>query len=262
MKKRTIIRIVLVVFIAVGIVLAVTLKNRRSGENGPSSENNVTIDSTDDLNAFDPSSTMAGASVDTSNDVSCSSDNQDTIASTAETRAASDRQSTATNRNNDMSSESDDMTDSDNVRTSLANRYDSDLPAFIIDSVETSPGAEDVEVEVRIVNNPGVLGTTMILNYDDSVLDLKKAENGDAFSTLNYAPPKQLANGCIFTWYGESLGKEDISDGTVLSLHFGVSRSVSEGSFSVAITGFNGNTYDSELSELKMDVLNGFINVK
>ena len=97
-----------------------------------------------------------------------------------------------------------------------------------VDNIEASPGAS-VAVDVTISGNPGILGTTLQVNYD-SALTLTGAKNGEAFSPLTMTKPGKFENGCKFGWDGQDLDAADIKDGVILTLNFDVAATAEAGS--------------------------------
>ncbi len=131
-------------------------------------------------------------------------------------------------------------------------------PTIIVDDATASAG-DTVTVTVRIVNNPGVAGAVLRLNYDSN-LTLTGAASGEAFSYLQYTRPGQYSNPCNFSWDSESGMATD--DGTILALTFRVSDSVSSGDkLNVNISYTHGDIYDENLDDVDLDIINGQITI-
>ena len=91
-----------------------------------------------------------------------------------------------------------------------------------VDSASALAGST-VEINVSIKNNPGILGANLRLSYDDDILTLVNATNGEAFSKeITYLAPSKYKNGCSFIWYGSNTG--EVKDGAILTLTFKVSE--------------------------------------
>lgn len=257
MYRRIIICIISVIFVMSCIILSVSCTSKQNGGDElstkePGTDETVSVVSGESLPAASGDNGSADATLDTA------------VSNNGQTEKQEDGNRPTIYQNPENTSAGGSSENADRTHNGSATTESQDdliSPAFVIESVEAKPGDKDVVVNIYIKNNPGILGTSFILHYDDSLLDLKKAESGEVFSALKHTPPKKLSNGCVFTWYGETLNKEDISDGVVLALHFDVSPEVSEGTFSVSVTGFNDNTYDIDLSEIELEVLNGSIHV-
>lgn len=134
--------------------------------------------------------------------------------------------------------------------------------SLIVDSVWASAGDTDVAVSVRIEGNPGILGMTISVSYDESAVALKDAENGNAFKdVLSLTRSRALGTGCVFTWDGIEINREDVKDGEVLILHFDVSRDAKAGDYPIVIRG--GDTaFTNDIAEVSLVVHNGSIRVE
>ena len=133
-------------------------------------------------------------------------------------------------------------------------------PAFVVDSVTTQIGSQEIKVNISVRNNPGILGMTMKLTYDDSNLTLLKATNGDAVSgVLTLTKPKSLVSGCNFVWDGTEIEDSDIQDGTILSLIFKPVNNASAGTYPITVSYNNGAVVDNDLTPLDLQIINGKI---
>ena len=133
-------------------------------------------------------------------------------------------------------------------------------PTLTVESTSTRTGST-VDVQITIQNNPGILGATLALRYDDK-LTLTAATAGDAFSTLSLTKPGQFASPCQFIWDGESLEDEDIIDGTILTLTFQVAADAAPGSeLPVRISYVPGDLIDKDLKSVSAEITNGIVTV-
>lgn len=132
-------------------------------------------------------------------------------------------------------------------------------PTLKAESVSAKPG-EQVTVNVGVENNPGILGMTLTVSFDEKNLTLVSAENGTAVDALTFIPSKSLKSGCSFAWYGTSLNDGQIRDGSVLKLTFEVSGNAS-GSLPVILTASNGDIIDRNLDTVGVILQNGSIRI-
>ncbi len=136
-----------------------------------------------------------------------------------------------------------------------------DKPTMIVDHIDAIPG-ETVEVAVRIEKNPGILGTTLKLEYGEN-LKLLSAANGDAFSVLSMTPPGRLVSGCYFNWYAESIDSSQVKDGTILKLRFLISEYAAFGtSDAITVSYQEGDMFDNALKPVSCAIQNGGISIK
>lgn len=136
-------------------------------------------------------------------------------------------------------------------------------PVIMVSSRNVEKGEENVKVVVSIANNPGVLGMTLKLTYDEDVMTLTEVARGSALSEMtNFVKPKNLSSGCQFPWAAEEVLPEDVTNGEILVLTFSISESAPDGDYTVALSYDNGAIIDNDLNPVKVKIINGIITVK
>lgn len=131
-------------------------------------------------------------------------------------------------------------------------------PTIVVGSKHTGAGST-VEVELEVVNNPGIAGAKITLSYD-SKLTLASAENGADFSELDYINPGVFESPCNFNWDSESA--EVTEDGVLLKLTFVVSENAQlNENLGIEISYRYGDIYNKDLESLNFDTVNGSITV-
>lgn len=136
-----------------------------------------------------------------------------------------------------------------------------DNPTLIVSDVNAKKG-DQVDVAVMVVSNPGILGMTATLSFDESAMSLVSVEEGDAFEgVLEMTSSATLENGCVFLWDGLDIEPEQISDGEILHLKFQIADSAPVGKYPVALILDDGGTYDRELSTIDVTAECGYISV-
>ena len=135
------------------------------------------------------------------------------------------------------------------------------FPVIVVSNEKAKPG-DKIVVTATLVNNPGILGTSVTLSYDDSVMSLVSAKSGEAFSdVLTMSHSKKLESGCVFLWDGENLADDEILDGTILTLEFQISKSAPAGKTPVMLINAEDSTVDRDLQSVKLVSENGFITI-
>ncbi len=83
-----------------------------------------------------------------------------------------------------------------------------------------------VNVDVVISENPGILGLTLKLEFDESIVTLLGIQNGSALSGMSFTSPKgeALQSGCLLPWDAESVDEEAIQDGVIATLTFQIAE--------------------------------------
>ena len=134
-------------------------------------------------------------------------------------------------------------------------------PRITVSNITASAGETLVAVPVSISNNPGILGMTLTIEYDESVMTLTKVVNGSALTGYSFTPPKNCASGCRAAWYINDLPKE-IADGNVMILYFTVSSSAVAGSYDISVSCADGDTFDADYNTISLATAKGYITVK
>lgn len=129
------------------------------------------------------------------------------------------------------------------------------------DNVFARPG-DEVQVVVRVNNNPGILGMTLSAYFDDVNLNLLSVENGSAIKDiLELTPSKVLENGVKFLWDGIELQEGDVHNGDMLIMNFKVSESALKGKYPITLKYFEDDIVDKDLKSISPEIINGYITV-
>ncbi|MDD6589351.1 MAG: InlB B-repeat-containing protein [Anaerobutyricum hallii] len=142
----------------------------------------------------------------------------------------------------------------------IAAGISNDTTQISVENKNVKPG-DTFNVEVKVKNNPGILGATLKLSYD-SGLTLKNVEGGEAFSYLTLTKPGRFTSPCTFNWDGQECTKEDAKDGSILNLTFTVDQNVPSGKkLGVSISADKNDVFDNDLNEVPFTIKNGEITV-
>ena len=143
----------------------------------------------------------------------------------------------------------------------IENAKKNEVPSIVISSAEAKQG-DTVKISASIVNNPGVLGISLTLSYDESVMKLVSAENGNAVKdVLDMNHSKTMESGCVFLWDGEKIDSNQIEDGEILNFEFKVLKSAPVGKTQVLLVADEGGIVNNDLESLELNIDNGFVNV-
>ena len=142
----------------------------------------------------------------------------------------------------------------------IAFAVDSKTPTISVSSTSALAG-ETVNLDVTIANNPGILGATLTLAYDEG-LTLQNVKAGDAFSALTFTKPGKFTSPCNFVWDAQELEADEIKDGVILTLTFKVSDSISAGNtLNVRLTCKDSDVSDVNLHSVHIETISGSIGV-
>lgn len=124
--------------------------------------------------------------------------------------------------------------------------------------VYATPGGT-VTVGVEIENNPGILGATLTVSWDEG-LTLVDSASGAAFSELTFQAPSRYTNGCNFVWYGSSISKA--VDGPVLLLTFEVPATATDAqSYDITVSYDRRDVLDQNYNTVDLTVNNGSVRI-
>ena len=133
-------------------------------------------------------------------------------------------------------------------------------PTVTVETVEAEAG-DTVEVKVLISNNPGIWGLKIQIDYDESVLTLTSAENGDFFANSEWTKGKLDK-----IPYTLSYGANDFADittvsGTLAILTFSVSDTAEAGTYDITVDYEAGNIINSDLDDVNFAMVNGKVTI-
>ena len=134
-------------------------------------------------------------------------------------------------------------------------------PYINVETIKAQPGDSRVAVSVSIHNNPGIIGMTLSVLYDDTVLTLTDVSKGEALSTLNMTIPGEFSSQCRLLWDGQEIKDNDVKDGDILTLYFDVSDSALEAIYPIRFFCNDGDIVDNNLETVSITIFNGAISV-
>lgn len=115
----------------------------------------------------------------------------------------------------------------------------------------------NVDVPIRISNNTGICGVTLMVSYDEK-LELVNVSRGEALSTLEMTKPGNYqTNPVKILWDGM---EADNTNGEIVVLTFRTPNE--EGVYPITVKYENGDIIDGQLTPVELDVTNGMITVE
>lgn len=120
----------------------------------------------------------------------------------------------------------------------------------------------DVEVSLIIKNNPGILGMTLKLEYDEDKAELTAVKKGDALDYMTFTTPQDLRSGCQLPWDAENVSEEDVKDGEIAILTFHVKDTAENGDFvNIRLSYNRGAIIDNDMNAIGVGIDNGTIQI-
>lgn len=144
------------------------------------------------------------------------------------------------------------------------------LPAYAAEDTNSVITVEKVyaqaggtaTVNLSIQDNPGILGMTLKVKYDESKVTLTGVENGDTLSYMTFTKPKDLSSGCQLPWDAMDVPADQVKDGVIATLTFQVSAAVQQNELiEISVSYDDGAIIDNEMKPLAVSVENGQIRI-
>lgn len=149
-----------------------------------------------------------------------------------------------------------------NVTSDLAvtATYTTTKTVIYAERVSVNKGTGEVAVDVRVINNPGIMGAVLKVSVDDKVLSFKGAsKTGYLGLTLTSPGPKTTASPYAFLLDAVELSEEDKKDGTLFTITFKIKDTAAAGKFDIMLSYDQGAIFDEDYKDPKVCVENGFI---
>lgn len=136
-------------------------------------------------------------------------------------------------------------------------------PMFIVESVTTS-SSEYVVVNISIKNNPGILGMSLNVSVDDSVMTFTSAEKGNVLPSFTLTSPGTSATSSPYSFIFDAMDitAADKEDGVIISIMFKVKDNAESGVYNINLSYVDGDIFDSNFDHVDVEVTNGTITIK
>ncbi len=120
---------------------------------------------------------------------------------------------------------------------------------------------ETVSVPVYLNNNPGFMGFSIMIDYDDSVLTPLSVNAGDMLNggTIDDSIGGALASGKLkITYYAD---QNIYEDGTMFTVDFAVNENAPTGDYSIGISYLQRDTFDENYENVKLVCADSLVSV-
>ncbi len=130
-------------------------------------------------------------------------------------------------------------------------------PTFSISEASGQAG-EQVQVSVRIADNPGIIALQVRVSYDSEVLELQSADGQGDFSGVAFGPlNRQPFN---VSW-DDSLNPNSTANGTLATLTFQIKADAAPGDTVISIAYDEDNVFNSDYDNVSFATQNGKVTV-
>ena len=146
--------------------------------------------------------------------------------------------------------------------TYTANPVSTDA-TIVLESVTVNKGTNEVQMNVWVRNNPGIMTATLTVHVDDAVLGFKSASKTGYDSLFLTAPgSKQTASPYNFLLDGMELAEEDKADGVLFTITFTIKDTTATGTYAVDLSYVEGDITNENYEWLNIAVEDGTITIK
>ena len=130
---------------------------------------------------------------------------------------------------------------------------------IMVEEIWGNPG-KTVDLNLVILENPGILGATITVSWDEN-LTLVADASGEAFNHMTYtSPSRYVASGTNFVWFGNEV--EEAIDGAILTLTFKVSETAQNNDIlPVRVSYTYGDIIDQNDNDVTLNITDGHIRV-
>ena len=131
-------------------------------------------------------------------------------------------------------------------------------PTLTVGNV-TAKAGDYIEIPVSITNNPGLLGMSFSMTYNDSIILIDWVEEGsdNVFRGLNLQEPARYKNDCNLIWYGSSL--RAVKDGEAMIICAKIADDAPAGTYTFKFSG--DQVFDQDDNQVTLNYIEGTITV-
>ena len=131
------------------------------------------------------------------------------------------------------------------------------------ESVTVNKGTGEVTVNIRVYNNPGIMGAVLKVSVNDQMFSFKSASKaGFPSLTLTAPGPSTTSSPYTFMLDALELSGDDRKDGTLFSITFKIDNTNAAGTYDVKLSYNNKGIFDENYNYPNVSLENGTITIK
>ena len=141
--------------------------------------------------------------------------------------------------------------------------YTTTKTVIYAEHVSVNKGTDEVSVNVRVINNPGIMGAVLKVSVNNQALAFKGADKTDYPGlTLTGPGPQTTESPYIVMLDAMELTNDDKKDGTLFTVTFTVKDPDESGKYDINLSYDTGAIFDENYKEPKVYSENGSITVE
>lgn len=142
-------------------------------------------------------------------------------------------------------------------------KYTTDKLIISAESVTVNKGTGEVTMQIRVVNNPGIMGAVLKVSVNDDVFAFTSASK-TGYPGLTLTAPGSAAASSPYTFMLDSLelSADDKKDGTLFTITFKIKDTSVTGKYDVKLSCNQGGIFDENYNDLEVTFVNGSITIQ
>lgn len=131
------------------------------------------------------------------------------------------------------------------------------------ESVTVNKGTGEVTMNIRVVNNPGIMGAVLKVSVNDDVFAFASASK-TGYPGLTLTAPGSATTSSPYTFMLDSLdlSADDKKDGTLFTITFKIKDTSATGKYDVKLSCNKGGIFDENYNDLDVTFVNGTITIQ
>lgn len=131
------------------------------------------------------------------------------------------------------------------------------------ESVTVNKGTNKVSMNIRVRNNPGIMGAVLKVSVDDKVFAFAEGKNTQYPGlTLTSSGSNTTASPYTFMLDALELSGKDQKDGTLFTITFKIKNPTATGNFQVGLSYDEGDIFDEDYQDPRVVLENGIITIQ
>lgn len=141
--------------------------------------------------------------------------------------------------------------------------YTTTKTVIYAEHVSVNKDADEVTMNIRVLNNPGIMGAVLKVSVDDKVFAFSEAKKTE-YPGFTLTTPGSAITASPYTFMLDSLelSDKDKKDGTLFTVTFKIKDAAPEGKYNVALSYDDGAIFDEDYKDPKVVLENGTITIK
>ena len=140
--------------------------------------------------------------------------------------------------------------------------YTTTKALIYVESTTVNKGTSEVTVNIRVKNNPGIMGAVLKVSVDDKMFSFKSGTS-TGYPGLTLTSPGSATTSSPYTFMLDALelSADDKKDGTLFSITFKVKDTSATGDYKVSLSYDDGAIFDENYNDPNVILGNGIITI-